>query len=451
MRLLRWSLTAVLIACFGVLLMYRVKDPERRTLDEAARREAPGRFVHLADGVTHYETAGPDTGRVVVLAAGFSVPAYIWDSLHQGLADSGFRVVRYDYYGRGWSDRPEAAYDQDLFVRQLAGLLDSLRITAPVDLAGLSFGGAIITSFADRYPGRVRSLMYFDPVFNTGRPLPPEERSARAWNIHMVLRGGSDAMAAGQVSDFLHPERHPDWVARYRVQQQFRGTRESLRRTRTAIAVAPHQEEQLRRLGATPRPVLIVWGRQDRVAPFEDSEALLAAMPRATFVPVDSAAHLPHLERTGVVVPAVVGFLRGEVSRQRRSESWVYPPTDDLGHELPERLHLALRRLPTARLPPRLLLVHGLGTGDEPEGPPEVAVGLEASTDAFLPDLDRLSFRFGSEQDVVGGAEQAAFAIPKHLEDPQACRTRRELEHQGLPAGDCRAIGCPMERRRAHG
>src|SRR5688572_30380461 len=310
MRLLRWAIAALLAASAVFYLTWRAGDPERVRLDEEARREAPGRHVRLADGVIHFEVAGPDTGRVVVLAAGFSVPGYVWDSLYQGLADSGFRVVRYDYYGRGWSDRPDVAYDQDLFHRQLAGLLDSLRITAPIDLAGLSFGGAIITSFADRYPGRVRSLMYFDPVFNSRRPLPSEERSARAWNIHMVLRGGSDAMATRQLSDFLHPERHPDWVARYRVQQQFRGTRESLRRTRTAIAVAPHQAEQLQRLGATPRPVLIVWGRQDPVAPFEDSDALLAAMPRATFVPVDSAAHLPHLERTGVVVPAVVRFLR---------------------------------------------------------------------------------------------------------------------------------------------
>ncbi len=81
--------------------------------------------------------------------------------------------------------------------------------------------------------------------------------------------------------------------------------------------VAPHLAEQLRKVGATPRPVLIVWGRQDRVAPFEDSGALLAAMPRATFAPVDSAAHLPHLEQTGVVVPAVVRFLRGELRRQQ--------------------------------------------------------------------------------------------------------------------------------------
>jgi pimeloyl-ACP methyl ester carboxylesterase len=317
MRFFRWSLALALIGYLAAFQIYRAKDPEHRTLDEATRTAAPGRFVRLTDGVTHYETSGPDTGRAVVLAAGFSVPAYIWDSLYQGLADSGFRVVRYDYYGRGWSDRPKVAYDQALFVRQLAGLLDSLRITAPVDLAGLSFGAAITTSFADRHPERVRSLLYFDPVFNTGRQLPPEERSAWAWNIHMVLRGGSEAMASGQRSDFLHPERYPDWVARYRVQQQFRGTRESLRRTRAAIAVAPRQAEQLRKLGAAPRPVLIVWGREDPVAPIEDSEALRAAMPRATFVPVDSAAHLPHLEQTGVVVPAVVRFLRGEPQAQR--------------------------------------------------------------------------------------------------------------------------------------
>jgi pimeloyl-ACP methyl ester carboxylesterase len=317
MRLVRWSLAAVLIACLAAVLTYWAKDPERRTLDAAARAEAPGRFVRLKDGVTHYEIAGPDTGRLVVLAAGFSVPGYIWDSLHQGLADSGFRIVRYDYYGRGWSDRPDAAYDQDLFVRQLAGLLDSLGVTAPVDLAGLSFGGAIITSFADRHPSRIRTLIYVDPVFNTGRPLPPEERSVWAWNVHMVFRGGSDAMAEGQLFDFLHSERHPDWVARYRIQQRFKGTRESLRRTRAAIAVAPHQRVQLEKLGATPTPVLIVWGRQDPVAPFGESKALLAAIPGATFVPVDSAAHLPHLEQPNVVVPAVVRFLRGEPRRDR--------------------------------------------------------------------------------------------------------------------------------------
>jgi pimeloyl-ACP methyl ester carboxylesterase len=293
------------VAYAGFVLL----DPERRRLDDAARREAPGRFVRLADGVTHYEAAGPDTGRVVVVAAAFSVPAYISDSLYHRLADSGFRVVRFDYFGRGWSDRTDAAYDQDFFVRQIAGLLDSLGF-GQVDLAGVSFGGAIMTSFADRYPDRVRSLIYVDPVFNAGRRLRREESSPWAWRVHMVLRGGTQVLANSQRYDFLHPERFPEWPARFRVQQQFQGTREALRRTRAAIAVAPHQREQIRRVGTHPRPVLIVWGRQDRISPFSGSRELLTAIPRAVLAPVDSAGHLPHLEQPDTVAAAVVRFLR---------------------------------------------------------------------------------------------------------------------------------------------
>lgn len=310
MRLIRWGFILVLLASVGYFAVFRIKDPERRTLDDRARAGAPGRFVRLADGLTHYEASGPDTGRVVVLAAAFSVPAFIWDSAYQSLADSGFRVIRYDYYGRGWSDRPDVAYDRVLFERQLAGLLDSLGVRQPIALAGVSFGAAIVTNFTDRYPERVGALLYVDPVFNTGRPLPWNERTAHRWGVHMVLHGGTDAMARGQLEDFLHPERHPDWVGRYRMQQRYRGTREALRRTRAAIAVEPPQGEMLRRLGEHPRPVLVVWGREDPVAPFSGSEALLAAMPAAAFVPVDSAAHLPHLERPEVVTPAVVRFLR---------------------------------------------------------------------------------------------------------------------------------------------
>jgi len=329
MRSLRRALAVLVLACAAAYLAYRVHDPERRRLDAAARAEVPGRYVRLSDGVTRYEVAGPPDGRAVVLAAGFSVPAYIWDSLYQRLADSGFRVVRYDYFGRGWSDRPDAGYDQELFVRQLAELLDSIGVVGPVDLAGLSFGGTVVTSFTARHPGRVRSLIYVDPVFNTGRPLPPEERSALAWNIHMVLRGGTEAMAVGQLDDFLHPERHPEWVDRYRAQQAFEGTREALRRTRAAIALAPHQGEMLQRLGADPRPVLVVWGRQDRTAPFDGNRTLLAAMPRAVFFPVDSAGHLPHLERPDLVAGEVVRFLRtatGKPIPRPRSSDSTPPP-----------------------------------------------------------------------------------------------------------------------------
>jgi len=307
---IRWSIRLFAVTVAAVLMLYLVRDPERRILDDAARAEAPGKFIRLADGVTHYEVAGPDTGRVVLFASAFSVPAFVSDPLFQALADSGFRVIRFDYFGRGWSDRPNVEYDQWLFVRQMAGLLDSLGVSMPVTLVSVSYGAAMITSFADRYPGRVRALVYLDPVFNNRRPLQPQERSRLAWDYHMVLRGGSNEMAEGQLYDFLYPDRHPEWVARYRVQQQFKGTREAWRRTRAAIAAAPDQLEQLRRVGSSPRPVLVIWGRQDPVAPFSESPGIMSALPRGTLVPIDSAGHMSHADQPAAVTAAVVRALR---------------------------------------------------------------------------------------------------------------------------------------------
>src|SRR6185295_20195570 len=112
----------------------------KRTLDATTRSVLPGRFAQLTDGFTHYELGGPENGPVVVLAAGFSVPYYIWDPTFNALTAGGFRVLRYDYYGRGYSDRPAIPFTDEMYVRQLDELLKAVNIGGPIGLAGISFG-----------------------------------------------------------------------------------------------------------------------------------------------------------------------------------------------------------------------------------------------------------------------------------------------------------------------
>jgi pimeloyl-ACP methyl ester carboxylesterase len=295
----------LIAACGGV---YVAADPERRDIDQSVRASVPGRFVRLGDGYTHYELGGPDGGRVVVLAAGLSVPYYVWDPTFAALVGAGFRVLRYDYYGRGYSDRPELRYTQDVYVRQLAELLDALQLTQPVDLAGLSFGGSVVTSFADRFPGRVRTLVYVDPAFRQPYPITLVERFPWVWNFVTAVfneRWWADA----QAKDFLVPDRFPDWPDRFRVQLQYRGFRR-VQWSTTVNNAAFDQGPELRRVGRHTRPVLVFWGKQDNAVPLEFSAALLAAMPRARLVPVESAGHLPQLERPEVVHPEWIAFLR---------------------------------------------------------------------------------------------------------------------------------------------
>ncbi len=288
--------------------LYVAADPERRDIDASVRASAPGQFVRLSDGYTHYEIAGPPGDRLVVLAAGVSVPYYIWDPTFAALVQAGFRVLRYDYYGRGYSDRPPIVYSQALYVRQLAELLDALHITEAIDLAGLSYGGSVVTSFADRYPDRVRTLIYVDPSFWSPYSTSLVDSLTPVWDYFTAVfeeRWWADA----QLDDFVHPERFPDWADRYKVQLQYRGFRWAQHSTSVANA-SVDQAPELKRVGRHPRPVIAFWGKDDQSVPFEFSAALLQAMPHARLVPVDDAGHLPHLERPEVVQPALIAFLK---------------------------------------------------------------------------------------------------------------------------------------------
>lgn len=113
---------------------------ETKELNEVTRAEAPGDFIELPHGRTHYELSKSNEKQPVILIQGFSIPYYIWDPTFQALSDTGLNVLRYDLFGRGYSDRPRVEYSLDLFVDQLFHLVRELGLGVPLDLVGLSMG-----------------------------------------------------------------------------------------------------------------------------------------------------------------------------------------------------------------------------------------------------------------------------------------------------------------------
>jgi pimeloyl-ACP methyl ester carboxylesterase len=307
----RWPiwLIAAVLALSGVLWgLFVYANPEQRDLDAATRSALPGQFAKLTDGYTHYEIKGPDDARTIVLAAGFSVPYYIWDPTFAALSAAGFRVLRYDYYGRGYSDRPAIPFTDDMYVRQLNELLDAAHITQPVDLVGISFGASLITNFADKHSQRVRSLIYFDPSIRKPYQLSLAEDLPPVWNyLSAVL--DEQSWADGQLGDFLHPENFPDWPKRYRDQMQYKGFRRA-RLSEIVTNASIDQSDQLKRVGQHARPVLVIWGKQDPTVPFEDSEWFMQSLPRGRLVAIEGSGHLPQWEQPQEVHSELVKFLQ---------------------------------------------------------------------------------------------------------------------------------------------
>ena len=112
-------------------------------MDDAARAAAPGRIARLSQGATHYTWTGPENGPVAVCVHGLTTPLQAWDGIAARLAEAGYRVLAYDLYGRGYSDRPGGTQDSAFFLRQLDDLLADQGIAGDITLLGYSMGGAI--------------------------------------------------------------------------------------------------------------------------------------------------------------------------------------------------------------------------------------------------------------------------------------------------------------------
>lgn len=283
---------------------------EPLVLDAEARSFAPGEFVELPDGVTHYELAGPDDGKTVVLVHGFSTPYYIWDPTFIPLAEAGFRVLRYDLFGRGYSDRPDAVYDLDLFTRQLLDLLSALNLTLPVDLVGLSMGGAISVGVTDRQPTMIRKLGLVDPAgFPLKAPFAAQFLFASGLGEWIMSLMGDRILLLSMQGDVYQTEMPPEWVEQYRRQMQYKGFKRAILSTMRHGPLG-NMADAYARVGKQEREVLLIWGRQDQTIPFEINDQVRQAIPHAEFHAIDEAGHLPHLEHPNAFNSLLIEFLK---------------------------------------------------------------------------------------------------------------------------------------------
>ncbi len=300
-RFVTFLLLLVILGAAVVAIFYFTQNKETKKLTYNLRKNTNGSYVELSGGVTHYELDGPDSGKVVVLIHGFSVPYYIWNGTYEYLAEHGFRVLRYDEFGRGYSDRPDTVYNKALYMDQLKELIKKLELKEPVSLVGVSFGGAVVTDFANEYPDMVNKVVLVDPVYNFGKP----DFISYITTFKELI--GADKRALSQMDDFKYPDRHPTWVDQYTPQMEYKGFRHALVSTQYNYVFNPR--ESYAALSAKNKPVMLIWGKEDISVPFAFSDSVNRVL-KSEFLPVDDAAHLPFIEQGEIVNPALVTFLK---------------------------------------------------------------------------------------------------------------------------------------------
>lgn len=287
---------------------------ESKVIDQHLRDSiGKNHFIKLSAGYTFIDTTLTTDKEIIVLVHGYSVPSYIWDSTYLAAKKKGFGVIRYDMFGRGYSDRPETVYSVEFLSTQLEELLDKLAPETAVNLVGLSCGGRVVSYYTATHPARVKKLVLVDPSgFETvdkkdNKPVKLCDRE-----VAKALREKAPHMADSQLEDFYKPERFAYWPDLYRPQMEYKGFVHALLSTKANMR---DLHPEMGQIGNSGIPVLLLMGKHDTVIyPEKTIPEAQRLIPQIEVVKVVEAGHLPHLENSRGFNKAFFQFLTEQIN-----------------------------------------------------------------------------------------------------------------------------------------
>jgi pyruvate dehydrogenase E2 component (dihydrolipoamide acetyltransferase) len=248
--------------------------------------------------------AGED-GDVILLVHGYGGDRNSWLFLQEPLA-ARYRVYALDLPGHGASAKDIGEGTLDVLAGAVTGVLDALG-AGRAHLVGHSLGAAAVLAAAARDPGRIASLTLIAPAgfgteINVGylrgfadaqsrRELKPVVMQLFA-DEHLVTRQLVDDLLAYKRLDGVDEALHT--LLGVLLDGDAQGVN-------SAALLAAAGGTGADGTGAGAVPVTVVWGRDDRIIPAAQAEAVTGADHRL----IDGAGHMPHMERPAEVQAAI--------------------------------------------------------------------------------------------------------------------------------------------------
>ncbi len=295
-----------LLLFMGISYLYANAGTEE--MNDEVRTSLNKEFVKLKHGAIHYGWSGPVDGEVIVMIHGFSTPRFVFMKNVGALADAGYRVLTYDHYGRGYSDRPAVDYDKTLYDDELLELLDALKIAEPINLVGYSMGGGIAAVFAGTHPERVKQLVLMSPI-----GFIPEQEGMNSLLSYPIIGKwimtviGKNTLIDEFDKHVANGDAPKEMGDRFKEQFQYAGVEQAFVSTLSNYPMS-NMESEYKQLGKARMPKLMIWGAKDAVCPIAGAATITRLVSGIQLFKIDDGKHEIAYSHADMVNGALIDF-----------------------------------------------------------------------------------------------------------------------------------------------
>jgi len=253
------------------------------------------RFLRTSDGV-QLAWAEAGSGPLMVKASNwithleYELESPVWRHWIHFFADH-FRFIRYDERGCGLSDWNAGNFSLDRWTDDLEEVIDALDPKEPINLLGISQGGAVCIRYAVKHPERVGKMIlyggYARGFFVRGNP--ETVREYRAVLEVMRVGWGKENPAFRQLftSRFIPGGKNEQlaWfndMCRKSLSPEVAATILEARGYANVVDLLPKVSV----------PTLVMHARDDAVVSFNEGRLLASSIPNAQFVELPGKNHI---------------------------------------------------------------------------------------------------------------------------------------------------------------
>ncbi len=260
-------------------------------------------FVEVEGARVRYLDVGK--GEPVVLLHGFASSLDTWAPVIPSL-QKGRRVLAMDLKGFGWTDRPPGDYSPKAQAELVLAVMKARGIERAAVVAH-SWGSSVALRLALEHPEAVERLALYDAwVYDS--QLPSAFHFARAKGVGELLYAWTYKERPEEKLAFAF---YDPAAVDQAVIDGVESTMDRPGTTAAALAAVRGQryDEIEERYGDVKVPVLLVWGREDRISTLSIGERLSKQLPRARLVVYPQCGHFPMYEARNASTAELGRFL----------------------------------------------------------------------------------------------------------------------------------------------